>query len=286
MKTRFTMLVAVTTSTALIFGSAIPAAAAAGPAATAKIINRVGIQANQQTDGQNRTASGAQGTGLNTQTGVRQRVTDAAIQKLRDRALKAIDRRIRALERELQRARNMQRITEEDKNYLIGEIQSNIDELGALRSKIEQDSDLATLKADVKSIVTNFRIYVVVLPKGLALMAADRANWGSQRFDALAAKIQERIDKAKAAGKDVTEVQGLLDQFKAKIADAKAHIEQAREAFKSMLPVDPGGARSALQAGKTHLKEARADFKTAIGILKQIVAAFKEMKAPETTSTP
>ncbi len=286
MKTELRATLAIALSAALISGSAVQAAATPGPEPGKKALNGFGIQSAPRALDRDASTDNSRGSDLSAQAGIRQRVTDKVAQKLRDRALLAIDKRIQALQRQLERVQNMQKIAEEDKNYLVAEIQGNIDGLNALRAKIEGDTDIATLKADIKSIVTNFRIYAVVLPKGLALMAADRANWGAQRFDVLAAKIQERIDKAEAAGKDVTKVQELLDQFKAKIADAKTHIERAREAFKSMLPVDPGGAKSALQAGKSHLKDARAAFREAIGILRQIVSAFKEMKAPETTSTP
>ena len=207
------------------------------------------------------------------------------MEKARKMGLEMIDRRIRELDELLRKVRTMAKITEEERAYLVNEIQNNLDSLSSLRRKIEQETDPQALKTEIKSIVTNYRVYMVVLPKVRALEVADRANWGVQRFDALAARIQERVDKAKAAGKDVTKVQELLDKLRAKIAEAKVQIDKARAAFNSMLPVDPASAKSSLETGKSYLKAARQDFKDAIAIMRQIIEAFKAVKAPDDTGT-
>lgn len=219
--------------------------------------------------------------------GALSKLREQLIEKARNRGFQMIDQRLRALEREVSRIRAMSQLTEEQKNEIVGELESAMDSLRSLRERIANETDPQALKAEIKSIVTNHRVYKVAIPKGLALVAVERASWGAQRFDKLAERLQERIDKAKAAGKDVTDVQALLDQFKAKIADAKAHIEQAREAFQSMVTVDPEAARSAMQEGKSHLREARAGFREAIGLVRQIVQEFKEIRgSDESSPTP
>ncbi|MHB0976744.1 MAG: hypothetical protein ACYC1U_06070 [Candidatus Aquicultorales bacterium] len=206
------------------------------------------------------------------------RARELKMEKLRKRGLQMVDKRIGRLEKELIRVRSLKKISEEERAALVEEIQGALDELSILRGRIERETDAQALISEVKSIISNFRVYAVVLPKAKALEAAERANWGAQRFDTLAGKIEERIAEAEAAGEDVTALQELLEQFKAELESAKANIAEAREAFKSMLIIDPKAATMSLKEGKAELKEARQDFKDAIGILKQIKEEFKKIK--------
>ncbi|MCL5292871.1 MAG: hypothetical protein M1548_10235 [Actinobacteria bacterium] len=275
MKRKYMTLVAAASSIAIVIGSVSPAFATtrvrktpANPGGTASDTGTARSTAKEEARQQ-----------------AKEEARRQAMEKARKMGLEMIDRRIRELDELLRKVRTMAKITEEERAYLVNEIQNNLDSLSSLRRKIEQETDPQALKTEIKSIVTNYRVYMVVLPKVRALEVADRANWGVQRFDALAARIQERVDKAKAAGKDVTKVQELLDKLRAKIAEAKVQIDKARAAFNSMLPVDPASAKSSLETGKSYLKAARQDFKDAIAIMRQIIEAFKAVKAPDDTGT-
>src|SRR5207302_2527299 len=91
--------------------------------------------------------------------------------------------------------------------------------LTALKSKIDGDTDAATLRSDCRSIVDDYRIYVLVSPKTREVLVADWESDIASRLDTIATKIQNMIDKAKAKGIDVTTAQSDLNAMKAAVTN-------------------------------------------------------------------
>ena len=151
---------------------------------------------------------------------------------------------------------------------------SDEDGLRALRTKIQGDSDCATLRQDVRSIVTGYRIYVLVGPQTRLTVVADRLVWVSSKLDDVAAKLQKAIDAAKARGKDVTAAQKALNDMKAQ--DATARTEAVAVPDK-VLPLQPSGYpenRSVLLSSRDSLRSSRAHLAAAIRDAKAVVSAL------------
>src|SRR5207249_2935010 len=104
--------------------------------------------------------------------------------------------------------------------------------------------------------------------------ASDRIQNIVSDMNTLAAKLQDRINQAKANGRDVTSWQKALDDAKSKLTDAQT---QAQNAVNTVTPLQPdNGDNSVLQsnmavlkkgrdyvhAGNQDLKNARLDFQT------------------------
>lgn len=227
------------------------------------VINTIPVAYAQQT---------STNSAINTQT-----TQDQKIANLKARASQEIDRRITAMNNAITRITNAKRISANDKSALITQIQTQIATLTSLKTKINADTDLATLRTDVQSIVTSYRIFVLFLPKTHILAAADSMLTTADQAATLAAKLQSRITTAQNAGKDVTALTTALTDMQTKIADAKT---QANNAIAAVTPLTPDGypdnkatlqsARGMLLVGRQDLTGARQDAKTIMEGLKAL----------------
>lgn len=150
-------------------------------------------------------------------------------------------------------------------------------ELEELKSKILAETDTKVLKTDVKSIVTNYRVYQVFLPQSAGLVAADRLKTFHAKLDELKNKISEKIDALEDQGKDATDIRNLLTAASEHLNVAQEHISAAEIKFTSMTIADPSGSRALKLDGRTALLNARKDFSEARKNLKDAVLKIKEL---------
>jgi hypothetical protein len=152
--------------------------------------------------------------------------------------------------------------------------------LEALNAEIQAETVPAEAAASYKQIFTHFRIYWLETPKTRIVLGCDRVTAGAAKLTALEAKIQARVDEAKASGKDVTDAQAALDTMVSEIASATAAANHADDAVIG-LKADKGdqavldankaaldGARQKLRAAMADLKDARTAARTAVDALK------------------
>lgn len=221
-------------SVALLASSALPASA-------------VLMQPNVQTDA----AANAQLNSLNV------RLDTAA----RAKADAQIDTRVKALTALSARISEMQRVSAAQKADITADLQTAINQMIALKAKIDADTDGATLKADIQSITKSYRIYLLVLPQGRITAAADRVLTMAGLMNDLSAKLQARITEAQAAGQDVTAMNTSLVSMNAKTADASL---QANAAINLVAGLQPdNGDHAMFQSNHAALKDARAKIKLA-----------------------
>ena len=151
-------------------------------------------------------------------------------------ATREIDRRIASLNSLITKINGVTRITAEQKTSLVAQVQTEIDNLGALKDKIAADTDATVLKADKQQIVLTYRIYALFLPKINLISHAD-------------------------------EIQNLADAMKIKAAnnpDALAKItiasNKTAEAISTVMVLTPDGYpgnRTDLSRANVMLKDAR-----------------------------
>ena len=196
---------------------------------------------------------------------ITQRQEQVAV-SLKERAVREIDRRVVSLSALLTRLNEIKRLTADQKSKMVNQIQTEISNLTSLKAKINADTDNTTLKSDVQSIIKDFRTYALFMPKVNVLRAADELANVSDKMSSLAAKLQTRVNEAKAKGEDVASLTSLLADIQTKIADAK---NQSQNATSTVLPLSPDGfpgnkvqlqsARMMIFAGSKYLKLARQD---------------------------
>ena len=188
------------------------------------------------------------------------------------RADQEITRRVTALNALNTRVSQMQKVTDAFKQALETTIQGQVSALTTLQAKIDADTDLTTLKADIQSVTASYRIFALVLPQGRIAAAADRTVTISGMMTTLGTKLQTRIAAMQAGGTDVTALSAALSDLSAKITDATAQAQQSVMLSAALMP--DGGDKTKMAANAAALKTARGDLTTA---QKDLVAGRKDI---------
>lgn len=201
-----------------------------------------------------------------------------------------IDARVKALTELQTRIGQMKRVSADGKASLNASIQSTMTEMATLKTKIDADTDNATLKTDMQSISKSYRVYLLVMPQGRIIAAADRVVTTAGLMTELSAKLQTRITTAQTSGQNIIALTASLADMNAKTADANIQAQAAISAVAN-LKAD-NGDKTVYESNQTALKDARAKIKTAMTDLKtarqdagSIVKVLVSLKASASATT-
>lgn len=215
---------------------------------------------------------------------VQARVTTA-----KGRADQEITRRISALNQLNTAVQAMVKVSATEKTTISGEVQTEVSNLTSLQEKIDADTDVATLRTDIKSITDDYRIFMLVIPQGRIEVASDKVQTVASTYSDFSTKLQARISAA-PSGEDTTQVNAWLSDMNAKVADANTQAQAAVTLVASLQP-DQGNAtvaasnKTALQSARTDIKTALSDLKTARQDAGSIVKAISAWKVSASASS-
>src|SRR5476649_108166 len=85
----------------------------------------------------------------------------------------AITTRLTALNTASTRINGLVKLTNDQKTQFTGQITTDVNGLTSLKTKVDGDTDLPTLRADYKTIFTTYRVYAEFLPQLNLLTASD-----------------------------------------------------------------------------------------------------------------
>jgi hypothetical protein len=202
---------------------------------------------------------------------------EARLKTLRGRCDHWIRVRIRVLDAGINRISKAKRITDEDKESLVVDLQTNKDDLNSLKEKIDAETDLEVLQGYARSIFVDYRIFMVVVPRSRGMFAVARFNYTIGKLEGTASKLESLINDYKQQGKDTSQAEGYLSALKTDLANAKSNVEQAKSTFSSMTPEKDEEARSMVEKGIASLRAAGADLKDASEQAKKIISWLKSL---------
>jgi hypothetical protein len=202
-------------------------------------------------------------------------LSEARMTIIKTRADSQIEMRLASLNAALSRISNVKRLSDDQKNTFTGEIQTDIADLTALKTKIDADTDIKTLTSDAKSLFTDYRVYAVFLPQIHEIISTDIIEITATNLTAIAGKLSERIQAMQASGKSVADLQGFLTDMQAKIADAQTQGTAAFNEIVSLTPSSYPGSGSILKDARTKIRTATGDLKAALVDAKLIRAGLK-----------
>ena len=205
---------------------------------------------------------------------------ETRIATAKERANEEIDRRVAALSSLNTRVQAMVRLSAEQKSSIEKFIQDQETVMSSLKVKIAADTDIDTLKADIKSITQSYRIFILIMPQARITIASDKILTVADKLTAFEVKLAARIADNKARGQDVSAFEALDTDMKAKIADAKT---QATVAVAGVVTLTPdNGDTSKAAANKQALQDSRSKIKAGLQALAdarkdggQIIAGLK-----------
>lgn len=208
-----------------------------------------------------------------------------SLEVLQTRATGEIDRRLMALQEGLTKVSGMKKIADAEKQELTTAIQSEITKLTDLKTKISSATDVTTLKTDTATIVTQYRIFALFLPKIHLLAAADVLGTTIDELTILATKLETRITAAETAGMSVTALKTTHTAMLDKIADAKKQYESILTNVTPLTPDGYPGNRSTLTSARTLLSTARKNLMGAATDARSIMTSLKAFRPGEATPT-
>jgi hypothetical protein len=195
----------------------------------------------------------------------------------------AITTRITSLNKVSAKIAAFKHLTSDQKTSLTATVQSSINDMTALKAKIDGETDLATLKADYASITKKYRVYMVVVPSTETIAATDNAMANITTYQADLVTLNAKIAAHKTAGKDVSVQEALSSSATAKLTDAQSQAQSLVSAITS-LQVDNGDT-TIQTANKTHLATAKtaraamfADLSAARKDIASIRSGLKSLK--------
>lgn len=197
--------------------------------------------------------------------------------KLQELGTQMIDKRVATITRYDRFLAQTKYISEPALTQVRGELSRVSGELGTLKTKILSETEIDVLKADLKSIITNYRVYQVFLPQSAGIVAVDRLRAFQAKLSELNGKISAKADELEGQGKDVTEIRGLVSTADGLLSTAEGHIATAESKFTSMTIADPEGSKTLKLEGRESLINARQSFSEARKNMQAAVLKIKEL---------
>ena len=187
-------------------------------------------------------------------------------------AAAAITRRVLAL-RELETAaKAIARLSDSDRSALSTQLQGQIDGLTSLNAKIQGDGDEATVRADAGKIISDYRVYVLTIPKARSVVVSDIELTAGDRLSKLADRLQTTID---ASSKETTKAKADLASMRAKLVAATGSVSPLPAGLLAVQPAAYPGNRTTLEQARTALRTGRAGLADAAVLARQVIADLK-----------
>ncbi len=180
-----------------------------------------------------------------------------------------ITARIASLNKLSARLAKFKHLSDTQRASLNANIQSSIDAMNALKTKIDGETDVATLKTDYASITKDYRIYMVVVPSNATIAAVDNDMGSITTLQATLAKLQPKL-------KTTAENDSYADAT-AKLTDAQTQSQNLINAVSSLKP--DMGDKTVEATNKTQIAAAKTARKA---IATDLAAARKDIKVIRT----
>jgi len=184
----------------------------------------------------------------------------------------AITRRVLALRELTTAAKAIVRLTDADRNALTSQLQDQVNGLTSLNAKIQGDADEATVRADAQKIVTDYRVYVLTIPKARGIVVSDIELNAADRLTKLADRLQTTID---GSGKDTIKAKADLASMRAKVAAATSAVSALPAGLLALQPAGYPGNRTTLEQARISLRTGRANLADAAVLARQVIADLK-----------
>lgn len=190
-----------------------------------------------------------------------------------------IDRRIARLTTLNAKISNASKLTASDKTTLTSEVAAEINDLTALKVKLDAETTPAAAGADAKSIIDDYRVYALIVPKVALVRVADDQQVVESRLVTAVNKLQTHVTAAKTAGKEVSDLQSKLDDAMAKIQASTATSSGIQSKVIALQPSDYNNDHTIVQGDYAQLMTARSSNKAALDELKSVRDSLKQLAA-------
>jgi hypothetical protein len=188
-------------------------------------------------------------------------------------AAAGITRRVLALRELTAAGKATARLSDADRTALTNQLQDQVNGLTSLNAKIQGDGDEATVRADAGTIITDYRVYVLTIPKARGVVVSDVELTAEDRLSQLADRLQTMIDQA--SGKDTTKARADLGALRGRLASATAAVSPLPASLLALQPAGYPGNRTALEQARATLKTGRQTLGDAATLARTVITDLK-----------
>lgn len=184
-----------------------------------------------------------------------------------------IARRLKTLNTLDSKVNSAVKLTAGDKSSLTSQVNSEISGLTALKTKLDGETTLAGAVTDAKSIISDYRVYALIVPKVMLIKTADDQQAVQAKLTDLSGKLKTRLDSA--SGKDVSSLQTSLNDLNSQVAAASAISSSVETKVLPLQPTDYDSDHTLLTGYRQQLQTAHSDDQAAINDAKTIISGLK-----------
>jgi hypothetical protein len=203
--------------------------------------------------------------------------TDPTVEELQALGRCEIDRRLDDLGRLQAAVDRSQALTDAHEASLEGILASATTGLQALRAEIDAATTVDGAREDVRRIAEDFRVYVLVARQVWLVTADDVVASGVTRAEAAADRVEQAIEAAREAGRNVADAPSHLAAMRREADAAARAIEGDAAAVLALTPAawNAGDAKPVLDAARSSIAEARASLRT---VMREARAALADLR--------
>ena len=186
--------------------------------------------------------------------------------------------------RRLETVKNLQAVvadsgtlTSAHKDALNGILSSTASGLTSLKATIDGDTTLGQLTTDLRRIVTDERVYLVVARQVFLVRAADTGSTVAADMGDATTSLQTAIDEAKANGKDTSAAEAALASMQGHLSDATGKLDGVAADVLAVTPAsfDAGTGGPALRTARADLGAARQSLRAALADARTVLADLR-----------
>jgi hypothetical protein len=194
----------------------------------------------------------------------------ARLQLIISRGNTEITRRLTALGKLSSKISSATYLSSGDQATLSGDVSSEVANLTALKTKLDADTDVNTAVTDAQSIITDYRVYALVVPQVYLVKTADDQQTVESKLTGLYTKLSGLVSSSSS-----TAIQNDLKDMNTQITNAQAISSSIETKVVDLQPSDYDSDHTLLSGDRDQLKTAQGDIQAATTDAKTIIASLK-----------
>ncbi|GJM38502.1 MAG: hypothetical protein DHS20C19_18690 [Acidimicrobiales bacterium] len=197
---------------------------------------------------------------------------------LKRRCHEAIDTRLDDLAKAQARVENVVALTPAHELAIDGIIDATQTGLTVLQNQVEAADEPQAVVRLCATVAPGYRVYLVVLPQTHLTVGADRSQAAVRAGSDVIDQLDEALERADAAGVDITEAQALRDQALVHLDAANAANDGIADAVLAVTPesFNNGAGGPVLDAARGDLRTTHAELQASSADAKAAAAALQD----------
>ena len=208
--------------------------------------------------------------GLRPMPATAQQPTSTRLEAAKRVATAAVTRRVLALRALTTPVKAMTHVGEPTRTELTAQLQQQVNGLTGLTAKIQGASDEAAVRSSAGPVVTDYRVYVLTVPKVRGVVVADLELHAVDRLTELADRLALTIDQLR--GGDTSQASADLAALRARLAAVTDAVSPLPDGLVALQPAGYPDNHAVLEQARQALRTGRANLADAASLARALIA--------------